>query len=124
MGIGSAYDAAFGVTILLFADTAGRWMDLPLPEDRTYLGLNGVLLLLLAGLYALPARDAVRYRGVVAVAAAGRGLGFFYLGAVWLTGHVSAFAWLALGDLAFAVAHAGFLAAAARGAQVSDKPGA
>jgi hypothetical protein len=124
MGAGAAYDAVFGIAILLFADTAAGWMDLPLPENRAYLGLNGVFLLLLAGLYSLPAVDPVRYRGVVVVAAAGRTAGFFYLGTVWLSGHVAAFAWLACADLAFAVVHVALLAAAARRPQVADRSGA
>jgi hypothetical protein len=105
MAAGAAYDLAFAVAILFFADPAGRLMGLELPPDRVYLRLNGIFLILLAGLYALPALDPRRYQGVVAVAVAGRLLGFVFLGSAWLGGRPLAFLGLALGDLAFSALH-------------------
>jgi hypothetical protein len=105
MALGAAYDAAFAAAILVFTRPAAALMGLTVPADPVYLRLNGIFLLLLAGLYLLPAVDPVRYRGVVAVAAAGRLLGFLYLATAWLEGEPRAFLALALVDLAFAVAH-------------------
>ena len=110
MAAGAIYDAAFGVSILAVPTLAAGWLGLEVPTDRTYLGLNGVLLLLLAGVYSLPARWPERYAGVIAVAAAGRVLGFVYLSWVWLRGNASAFGVLALVDLAFGLVHAALLA--------------
>jgi hypothetical protein len=106
MALGAAYDAAFAAGILVFTRPAAALLRLDVPADPVYLRLDGVLLLLLAGLYLLPAVDPVRYRGVVAVASAGRFLGFVYLSWAWLQGRPPAFLGLALLDLAFALAHA------------------
>jgi hypothetical protein len=106
MALGAAYDAAFAAAILVVTRRAAALIRLEMPADPVYLRLNGVFLLLLAGLYLLPAVDPVRYRGIVAVASAGRFLGFAYLMGAWLEGRPAAFLGLALMDLAFAVAHA------------------
>lgn len=112
MAVGAIYDAAFAVAILFAAEPASRLLGLALPADRAYFGLNGVFLLLLAGLYTLPAFRPERYRGVVAVAAGGRAVGAVYLTAVWADGRETAFLLLGLADGAFAVAHAALLARA------------
>ena len=114
MLVGAVYDAAFALAILLFRRPAVELLGLELPEDPVYLGLNGILLLLLAALYVLAFLDPGRYRGLVAVAAAGRILGFLYLGMVWLGGGAAAFAGLAVGDLVLGVAHGVLLAVAMR----------
>ena len=109
MAAGAAYDALFGLGVLFLLDFSAELLRLPVPEDPTYLRLNGIFLLLLAGLYLLPAFKPQRYRGVVTIAVAGRFLGFLYLGAVWWSGGESAFGWLALGDGVFSVLHAALL---------------
>jgi hypothetical protein len=114
MGAGAVYDLGFAVAILAFTRPAAAMLGLTVPEDAVYLYLNGVFLLLVAGMYALPARDAQRYEGVVAVAAAGRAAGFVVLALCWAAGRPAAFLALALVDLAFAGAHAALLARARR----------
>jgi len=109
MWAGAAYDLAFAVAILFFGRPAAELLGLVRPDDPVYLGLVGVLLALLAALYVLPALDPRRYRGVVAVAAGGRLLGFLYLAWAWSGGRPRAFLALALGDLLFALLHAGLL---------------
>jgi hypothetical protein len=112
MGIAAAYDLVFGLAILGFHRAAGALLQIPPPADPVFLRLNGLLLLLLAGMYTLPAVAPRRYQGVVVVAAAGRLLGAFYLGYVAWQGAPRAFAFLACGDLIFAVMHAVLLFAA------------
>jgi hypothetical protein len=123
MAVGSAYDLAFAVAMVCFPRASSAALRLPPPEDPTYLGLAGVLLILLAGMYALAARDPRRYEGIVRVAIAGRLLGAAYLGrAAYLHGMHPAFAGTALVDLALGAAHAALLARARRGdrAQVPE----
>jgi hypothetical protein len=125
MAAGALYDLGFSAAILLFREPAADLLGLPLPRDPVYLGLVGVLLALLAGLYALAAISPERYQGVVLVAAVGRLAGFAYLGVAWLAGRPDAFLTLAIGDLVFALLHATLLVAARwhRGAQVHEIPG-
>ena len=106
MALGAAYDLAFAVAILAFTRPAAALLGLEVPGDPVYLRLNGIFLVLLGGVYLLPARAAERYQGVVAVAVAGRALGFVYFVAAWVGGRPAAFLGLGLADLAFAVAHA------------------
>lgn len=115
MGMGAAYDLAFAAAILAFGREAATLLGLTFPKDPVYLRLNGVLLLLLAGVYALPMMDPMRYRGVVAVAAAGRLLGALFLTYAWLRGRSPVFLALGMGDLALGAAHATLLRAALRG---------
>lgn len=126
MAAGAVYDSSFALMILLFTRPAARMLRLEVPEDRLYLHLNGVLLLLLAALYALPAVNPVRYQGVVAVAALGRFLGsLFFFRVAWTRGGSKTFLLLALADLAFGLAH-GVLLASARArdrAQVHETQG-
>ncbi|MBZ5640573.1 MAG: hypothetical protein LAO51_17690 [Acidobacteriia bacterium] len=114
MALGAAYDAAFAAAILAATGWAAALLRLEVPPDPVYLRLNGVFLLLLAALYLLPALDPARYRGIVAVASAGRFLGFAFLAAAWVEGRPAAFLGLALGDLVFAAAHAVLLVRAGR----------
>lgn len=103
---GATYDAMFGLGVLVALGPCARLLGLEIPADPVYVRLVGVLLLLLAGMYLLPATDPVRYRGVVAVAIIGRFGGFLFLAAAWVAGRPVAFLGLALGDLAFSVIHA------------------
>ena len=114
MALGAAYDLAFGVLILFFPARGADWFGLALPADLVYLRLNGVFLLMLAGLYLLPALDPRRYAGIVVVAVAGRFLGFLYLGGAWLAGRPFTFLALALGDLFFCLLHGLLLGLARR----------
>ena len=109
MVTGALYDLIFAMAILLFPARAAGLLTLDLPEDPVYLNLNGIFLLLLAGMYILPGLDPNRYRGVIEVAIAGRFLGFLYLGSVWWAGREGPFLLLALGDLTFALWHAAVL---------------
>lgn len=120
MAAGAAYDLAFATAILGFPDAAASWMHLELPDDRVYFGLVGVLLILLAGLYGLAARQPRRYAGVIGVAAAGRLLGAAYLTAAGVAGSGSVFLALGAGDAAFAVWHALALAHALRADRASS----
>jgi hypothetical protein len=112
MAVGAAYDAAFGIAILFFAEAAGDLLRIPVPGDRLYFRFIGVLVLLLAGLYVLPARDPRRYQGVVGVAAAGRFLGFAYMAWAWTRGAPDTYLALAYLDLAFSAVHAFLLVSA------------
>lgn len=114
MALGGLYDLAFAVVILGFPARGAALLGLILPEDPVYLRLNGVFLLLIAGMYGLAALDAARYRGVVVVAIAGRTAGFVYLGGVWLAGWPVAFLVLGLLDLGFALLHGALLLGARR----------
>ncbi len=105
MGLAAVYDFAFAVAILFFTAPASRLLRLELPDDLVYLRFNGVFLLMLGGMYLLPAFQPRRYRGVVTVAVIGRFLGFLYLGQVWLGGGAPTFVGLALADLFFSVLH-------------------
>lgn len=109
MAGGAAYDLAFAVAILAFREPAAGWLGLALPEDPTYLQLNGILLTLLGAIYLVAAADPRRHQAVIAVTAAGRFLGFTFLAGVWLARDVPAFFGLALGDLFFALLHAALL---------------
>lgn len=117
MAAASAYDLAFGIGILVLRRSLAAMLSIPLPEDGTYLGLVGVLLLVLGALYVLPARDPVRFAPVVAISAVGRLLGCAYLAWVWTRGHPPAFLGLAAGDLAFAAAQTIVLVRAYRAVQ-------
>lgn len=112
MAAGSAYDAAFGVAVLVAKGPTARLFGLQVPEDPVYLNLAGVLLLVLAAVYAVAAREPERYKGVVAVAAGGRLAGAVFLLSAWIGGEPRAFAGFAAGDLFFAALHAVLLARA------------
>ena len=109
MACGAAYDLCFAVAILFFAAPAAALLGLAVPADPLYLRLNGIFLLLLAGLYSLPAVAPRRYSGVVVVAVAGRTLGFLFFAWSWKTGAAPVFLALGTLDLLFAVLHAALL---------------
>jgi hypothetical protein len=114
MGAGCAFDVAFALAILVARRPAASLLGLAVPEDPIYLGLAGVLLLLLGGFYALAAVSPERYQGIPAVAAGGRVLGSAYFAVSWLQGRPAAFLWLAAADLALGVTHAATLILARR----------
>lgn len=120
MWAGAAYDLLFAAAILLCDRRAAGWLGIDLPADPTYLHLNGILLILVAALYALAGLWPVRYQGVVAVAAGGRFLGFLFLVGRWWAGAPTAFAALALGDMGFSVLHACLLVRARSGGPSSQ----
>ncbi len=105
MALAVAYDLVFAVAVLFFTAPAARLLRLPLPDDLAYMRFNGVFLLMLAGMYVLPAMHPRRYRGIVSVAVIGRFAGFVYLGGVWYGGGAATFLGLALADLFFSVLH-------------------
>lgn len=107
LGLGALYDALFGLALLAWPAAAAAGLRVPLPGDELYLRFIGVFLMILALMYALPARDPDRYRGVAAVAVVGRLLGCFFLaGAVLLYARPPVFLLLAGADGAFALLHA------------------
>ena len=104
MAAGAAYDGAFGLAILGPTRAAAATLGLEVPADPIYLYLNGVFLLLLAALYALPARDPKRYQALAPVSAAGRLLGFGLFAWGWAGGRPPAFLALAAADLGIGAA--------------------
>lgn len=106
MALAAVYDLVFAIAILFSTGFAARLLGLALPDDLVYLRFNGVFLLMLAGMYSLPARHPRRYRGIVSIAAIGRFAGFIYLGGVWYGGGAAVFLGLALADLFFSALHA------------------
>lgn len=99
LAVGSAYDLGFGVLILAWTRPAASLLGLSVPADPIYLHLNGVLLLLLAGLYGAAATDPARYRAVAPIAGGGRLLGFVFMLRVFSLGNERAFLWLGVSDL-------------------------
>lgn len=120
LAFGAAYDAAFGIAILAFTRPSAALLRIEVPADPVYLYLNGVLLLLLAGLYAAAAREPERYRAVAPVSAAGRVLGFALFLWAWSSGRPPAFLVLGVADLAIAVATLALWWRAHRGSPLSD----
>ena len=104
MAAGAIYDLAFAAAILAWTRPAARALGLAVPDDPVYLALNGVFLLLLAGLYALCAIDPRRYAGMAPVSAAGRALGCAVMTWAWLGGRPPAFLALGVADLCIAAA--------------------
>jgi len=104
LAAGAAYDAAFGVVILAFPRPAATLLGLTVPSDPVYFDLNGILLLLLAGLYAAAAREPARYRAVALIAGLGRVAGCCFFASMWAGGHPAAFLALGVADLAVGLA--------------------
>ena len=102
MAAGALYDGAFALAILGPTHAAASLLGLIVPSDPFYLYLDGVLLLLLAGLYALPALEPRRYHGVAPVSAAGRLLGFGLFLWGWWGGRPTVFLALGACDLGIA----------------------
>lgn len=103
LAAGSIYDLVFSVAILGFTRSAATILGLAVPEDPVYLHLNGVLLLLLAGLYAAAARAPERYQAVAPISAGGRALGFVFFAWAASGGRPAVFLALGLADLAIGI---------------------
>ncbi|HEX4823358.1 MAG TPA: hypothetical protein VFV19_03525 [Candidatus Polarisedimenticolaceae bacterium] len=103
---GAAFDALFAVAILAVPGLSASLLGIELPPDPIYLDLVGVLLLILAGIYAAASRAPGRYPAVAPVSAAGRLFGCALLTRAWATGHPRAFLILGIADLVLAVATA------------------
>ena len=106
MACGAAYDLIFAVAILFFTAPAAAVLGLELPADPIYLRLNGIFLLILAGMYALPAAAPKRYSGVVVAAVGARTLGFLYFALAWFGGGPMVYLVLGVADLLFGLVHA------------------
>ena len=104
LAFGAAYDFVFGAAILGFTRPAASILGLQVPSDPVYLYLNGVFLVLLAGLYAAAAREPERYRAIAPISAGGRTLGFLLFLWAWAGGRSSIFLALGLADLVLAFA--------------------
>jgi hypothetical protein len=110
--LGALWDIAFALLLAFAPEAAARVFELPLPplpEGAFYLWILGVVLLMLAALYLLAARDTRRYSGIVGVAIGGRILGglvllFAALRPLGVPGLVP----MAAADLGFGIAHAAF----------------
>ncbi len=108
---GAVYDLIFALLMVAAPGVPARLLDLPLPPPETmfYLWVMAVLLIMLAALYLLAARDTRRYSGIVAVAIAGRLLGALVLAfAAWRGPGLEGLYLLAAADAAFGLAHAAF----------------
>lgn len=104
--LGALYDAAFAALMLASPETPARLLHLPL-APMFYLWITAVLLLMLAALYVLAARDTRRYSGIVAVGIGGRLLGGALLGlAARRDPTLSGLYPLAAADLGFGLVHA------------------
>jgi len=110
--LGALWDAVFAVLLAVAPVAAARAFGLPLPplpEGAFYLWILAVILLMLAALYLLAARDTRRYSGIVAVAIGGRilgGLVLFY--AALRPAGIPGLVPMAAADLGLGIAHAAF----------------
>jgi hypothetical protein len=107
--LGALWDVAFALLLAFAPEASARAFDLPLPplpEGAFYLWIFAVVLLMLAAMYILAARDTRRYSGIVGVAIGGRILGglVLFLAALRVPGLVP----MAAADLGFGIAHAVF----------------
>jgi hypothetical protein len=107
--LGALWDIAFALLLAFAPEASARVFELPLPplpEGAFYLWIFAVVLLMLAALYILAARDTRRYSGIVGVAIGGRLLGglVLLLAALRVPGLVP----MAAADLGFGIAHAAF----------------
>jgi len=112
MAAGAGYDLGFGLAMLLAPESAGRILGIATPVDPLYVRFAGLLLLVLAAMYSLPALNPSRFRAVVLVAVLARLGGCLFLAAAWRSGRETAFLGLALADLFLGILHAALLARA------------
>jgi hypothetical protein len=112
LGLGALYDACFAVLMVAAPELTARRLGLPLPplpQGAFYLWILAILLLMLAALYTLAARDTRRYSGIVGVAIGGRLLGgAALLAAAWRHPGLGGLYPLGAADLGFGLAHAAF----------------
>lgn len=111
--LGAAWDAVFALLLGFVPEPAAKVFELPLPplpEGAFYLWVIAVLLLMLAALYVIAARDPRRYSGILAVAIGGRLLGglVILLAAARGVGGIPGLYPMAAADLAFGISHAVF----------------
>jgi hypothetical protein len=111
--LGALWDVAFALLLAFAPEASARVFELPLPplpEGAFYLWVLGVLLLMLAALYVVAARDPRRYSGILAVAIGGRVLGGLVLLLASIGGErgVPGLYPMAAADLAFGISHAAF----------------
>ena len=107
--LGALWDAVFALLLAFAPEASARAFELPLPplpEGAFYLWIFAVVLLMLAAMYLLAARDTRRYSGIVAVAIGGRILGGLVLSLAAL--RVPGLVPMAAADLGFGIAHAAF----------------
>lgn len=107
--LGALWDIAFALLLAFAPEASARAFDLPLPplpEGAFYLWIFAVVLLMLAAMYILAARDTRRYSGIVGVAIGGRILGGLVLSLAAL--RVPGLVPMAAADLGFGIAHAAF----------------
>ena len=102
LGFGAIYDGVFGLAILAATRPVGALFGLAVPDDPLYLGLNGVFLLILAGIYGMAALEPERFGPIAPIAAAGRVLGFALFARAWALGGPPALLGIGLADLAIA----------------------
>src|SRR5688500_5212473 len=110
--LGALWDIAFARPLASAPEPPARAFDLPpppLPEGAFYLWIFAVVLLMLASLYLLAARDTRRYSGIVGVAIGGRILGgLVLLFAALRPQGVPGLFTMAAADLGFGIAHSAF----------------
>jgi hypothetical protein len=110
--LGAIWDIAFALLLAFAPEASARAFELPLPplpEGAFYLWIFAVVLLMLASLYLLAARDTRRYSGIVGVAIGGRLLGgLVLLFAALRPSGVPGLVTMAAADLGFGIAHAVF----------------
>lgn len=107
--LGALWDVVFALLLAFAPEASARAFELPLPplpEGAFYLWIFAVVLLMLAAMYLLAARDTRRYSGIVGVAIGGRILGGVVLLLAAL--RVPGLAPMAAADLGFGIAHAAF----------------
>ena len=103
LAIGSGFDLVFAAAILGFTGIAASMLGLEVPKDPVYLYLNGVLLLVLGGIYGVAAREPERYSSIAPVSAGGRSVGFLFFAWAWAGGRPATFLALGAADLVLAV---------------------
>jgi hypothetical protein len=110
--LGALYDLSFAALMVAAPELPARWLGLPLPplpRGAFYLWVLATLLVMLAALYFMAARDTRRYSGIVMVAIAGRIVGGLALAfAAWRGPELAGLWPLAGADLGFGLAHAAF----------------
>jgi hypothetical protein len=99
LGAGAVYDLAFGVAILAFPGSSAALLGLEVPDDPVYLYLNGVFLVMLAGIYGAASRRPAAYPLVAPIAGIGRVAGFLLFVWAWTGGRPTTFLALGLVDL-------------------------
>lgn len=106
MQVGAVYDIVVGLTIVTALEPLSRVLPIPFPSEPFYARMQGILLIGLGVLYALPALDLERNLRVVAGAIFVRAVGGGYLLGYTATGTIAPFFYVfALADLAFAIWH-------------------